>query len=126
MSIESAITSKTGTDITTVVGRVYALASPQKPVKPYIVFTRVSSNRLSLLSADAGVAEARFQFNIYADTYEQSVSIAEELRLSWQRYSGTVSGTTILDSKFDNDVDGYDDDIESYVKTLDFMMTYRE
>lgn len=126
MTVETAIKSKTDAAATTAGSRIYALAAPQQITKPYVVYNRVSSSKEPLLASDSDVARARFQFNAYDDTFEGAVALAEELRVVWQRFSGTVGAVEILDCAIENRVDGYDDDLDLYVISTDIMIMYRE
>ena len=126
MTIETAIKAKTDADIVTVSNRVYAVESPQKPVKPYIVFKRISEKPIPLIGTNTDVLDARFQFNAYADTLEAAVALGNEIKTAWKRFNGIQSGVIILDCQQENNIDGYDDDVESYVRSVDFMISFRE
>jgi len=126
MTIETAIKAKTDTDIATVGNRVYAIESPKNPVKPYIVYKRINEKPVSLIGSDTDIIEARFQFNAYADTFEASVALGNEIKNAWKRFNGVQSSVIILDCMHESTVDGYDDAIESNVRSVDIMITFRE
>ena len=129
MSIEDAIVGRmTGYAglAALVSSRIYAVQEPQNPTLPYIVFERVSSSKISLMSADTGVSEARFQFTCYGSTYTSARNVVEQVRQCWQRYSGTVSSVVILDTEIETDQDEFDPDTKEYYSIMDIMITHRE
>ncbi len=129
MSIEDAIVARmTGYAglAALVSSRIYAVQAPQNPTLPYIVFERVSSSKISLMSADTGVSEARFQFTCYGSTYTSARNVVEQVRQCWQRYSGTVSSVVILDTEIETDQDEFDPDTKEYYSIMDIMITHRE
>ena len=129
MTVEAAIYSILTGDATvsSLVGtRIYPVMAPQDAVLPGIVYKRISTDRLSALSADIGVAEARFQFDCYAATFDQAKIVSEAVRGALQRYKGTAGGTTIRDTVMEDEDDDFIDSTDEHRSRLDITIVYEE
>lgn len=105
--------------------RLYPGVLPQKCTYPAVNYSRVFASRVSAMGADTGLVRARFQFDIWADTYAVARAIAEQVRLCYQRWSNTA-GTVIQDIYFVGEVDLYEDETRIHHAALDFEVIYRE
>jgi hypothetical protein len=108
-----------------VADKVYPLILPQGVTLPAVSYQRVSSIRPSAMGADIGIVRARFQVDVWAQDFDSSKAIAEQIRLALQCYHGT--GTVeILEIFFLNEVDLYEENTRIAHQALDFEVNYRE
>lgn len=70
----------------------------QDPTYPAVTYTLISAPRESVMNADPGLVSARMQFSAWSATYKEARNVAEQLRVAFQRWRGTVGGVEILDT----------------------------
>jgi len=98
-----------------VVSRIYPIKAPQKPTYPMIVYRRISNNELNALDGSAGLANSRFQFSVYANTYISASSVSDQIKLAMA--ASTITSLQI--SRIDLD---FDDSSENYSIAIDFSV----
>lgn len=59
--------------------RIYPQIAPDKPVKPYIVYQRISANSENVLSGKTNLINTRLQIDCYADTYVAAQALAAQV-----------------------------------------------
>ena len=59
--------------------RIYPNASPDKPARPYLVYTRASSNSENVLGGYGGIMNTRIQIDAYADSYAAAQALASQV-----------------------------------------------
>lgn len=71
--------------------RLYAIQLPQKDLTlPAVTFTRISTERvITHDQTHHGLASPRFQFDVYATTYQEALDVADALRTALLGYRGT-------------------------------------
>ena len=130
MSVEGAIYSRATTHggLSALIStRAYFVRGPQKPIKPFLVFTRVSSEREHAMGLDANPTHARFQFMAMAADADGARNVADQIKAAFDRWSGTVDTTVIQGTLRDGaDLDLYDDTTKTYMASVDFMIHYEE
>ena len=91
---ENLYTLFTGsTAIAAVVGtRVYPVMAPQNATYPCLVYTRVSTPRFHTHDGASGMAQPRFQINLWADSFSAARTLADTVRTAVDG-TKTVSGT---------------------------------
>lgn len=127
--IEDAIYSKVTTDTTLnslISLRIYPVTADQDVDYPYITYSRISTRRINALVADTDITEARFQFDTWSKSYETLRSIADALRMEFQRFRGTVSSVVIEDCDIDEERDEYNSETQVHRNIMDILITYRE
>ena len=60
-------------------GRVYAMRAVQNATAPFVVFQRTSSDRWRSVNAPSGIAQARIQVDVYAETYYEAKDMAASI-----------------------------------------------
>jgi len=127
--IEDAIFTRltTHAGLSALIGtRAYPLQAPQNAATPFLVYQRVSAQRISAMGNDTGLARGRFQVSCFASTYSSAKDVAAQARAALQRWRGTVNGTTIQDTYFENDVDVYNPGTLIYHVAIDVEIIYEE
>lgn len=105
--------------------RLYPGVLPQKCTYPAVNYSRIFASRVPAMGADTGLVRARFQFDIWADTYAAARAVAEQVRAAYQRWRNTA-GTVIQDIYFVGEVDLYEDETRIHHAALDFEIIYQE
>jgi len=132
MAFESGLRAFLLTDSglqTAVAGRVYPLQLPQDTTLPAITYQRISTVRDHAMEAPMTLPDARFQFDVWADNYLASKSIAELVRKKLNGYKGAAGGEEIQGAFLDSERDFYEkvsDITDIYRVSMDFMIWYRE
>lgn len=110
-----------------VASRVYPVHAPQNVSKPYITYHRISAVRVLAMVSNTGIVRARYQFDVWADSFDKTQEIAEQIRLALDRWSGTLEGTEVEVAFILNDgPDLYEDRERLHHKVMDFEINYRE
>lgn len=105
--------------------RCYSLVLPQNATLPALSYFRVSTMRHSAMGADTGLASARFQVSVWADSFSSARAVATQVRSALQRWS-TTSGTVIQDIFYLNETDLHDPQVNGYHTACDFQVHYEE
>lgn len=131
MTIESVLytrlTTHAGLSALTAL-RVYPNVLPQNVSYPAISFRRVSSERPSAMGSDIGLVRARFQFDVWAESYDLAPGArtsAEQVRLALQRWSD-AGPPVVQEVFFLNDLDLFEPQTALHHVALDFEVNYEE
>jgi hypothetical protein len=71
--------------------RIYPVLAPEAAAAPFVVYQRITGERIDSLSGPSGMATPRFQVDVYATSYAASRAIAEQVRLALDNFRGTQS-----------------------------------
>lgn len=134
--IEEAIITQAGNTagLTALIGsgtsmRLYPQMLPQNPIYPAMTYSGISGIRETLMGSDPGVVTARYQFSVWDSTYKGVRDLAEQLRLAFERWRGTVGSVVILDTFIDEIMDMPPElvnDVLVRQRVCDFKINYRE
>lgn len=117
---------RTHAGLTALIGtRLYPGVLPQKCTYPAVNYSRVTAPRVSAMGADTGLVRARFQFDIWAETYAAARAVATQVIAAYKRWN-TTTGVTIQDIYLVGDVDLYEDETRIHHPALDFEVIYQE
>jgi len=112
-----------------IAARFYPQMVPQKPTYPAVTYQVVSAPRESNMGVDPGIVNARVQFSAWGTTWKSARDVAEQLRLAFQRWRGTVAGTEIMDTL---EWDWHDappelvNDLKVFQRVCECRISYRE
>jgi hypothetical protein len=114
--------------LTALVGqRIYYMNAPQNVKNPYIVLFKVSAVPEYSLTGHSGLINARFQFDIYADTYYETKQISEQIALAIQdkcnEVIGGVGGVNVS-VQFENEQDLFELNIFHCI--VEYFIQYNE
>lgn len=112
-----------------IVARMYPLKLPQAPSYPAVSYTRVSGPRLYAHDGAAGMAEGRFQFDVWAASYASAKAVGAALRGALEGFVGTSEGVDIASIFCVNESDEYnpeEGDGGDWRVSLDFWVRYYE
>ena len=85
----------------------YPQVVPESAAVPFVVYARVGTARESL--GVPGVAfppTGNFTVEIYADTYSQVKTLADQVRTALNNFNGTANGATITSVLLNDERDG--------------------
>ena len=126
--IEDAIYSRLAgfAGLSALVGtRIYPMHLPQKPNFPCLAYRRVSSSPINALAVDTDIMTCNFDVASFSKTADECYSVAEQIRLSLQRWQGTESGVVVMDCMITNIDQDYQPDLEIYESELTMQITFR-
>ena len=132
MLIEQAILTRLLADsaISTLVGtRIYYVRADQAVAKPYIVFSKISAIRVSSHDGGSGLANPRFQFSCFGETYKSVTDIAVAIQDSLEGFTGVmggVGGVNVNGCYYEDETDFYEEDSKLYHRALDFKLWHDE
>lgn len=128
MTIESDLRVRlvSQTALTNLVGtRIYPLQLPQNGQYPAIAYWRVSAPRVRSMGNGSKTIRARYQFDVYAESYKSAKTVVAALIAAIDWYSGTktvvIEHIEVLD-----DPDIFDDGDELYHIPVDALVVYKE
>ena len=109
-----------------IAARMYPVVAPQDATVPFVVYQEISNERISAMGVDTNIARPRFQFTSYGSDYEEARTVAKQVQLSLQRFSGVVATVTIDDIFIETDLDDYDPETRLFSVVQDFEVIHRE
>lgn len=112
-----------------VANRVYPKVSPQGATFPLIVMHRIATDRDHSQAGSSQRATVLMQFDCKAATPLAARNLAEKVRLSLDGFAGSMGGgggLSVQSSFVDNERDGYDEDLEVEVSSLDVEIAHFE
>lgn len=129
MSLESKIFDRLSGDagITALVAtRIYPNIKPENAIMPAIVFHRISSIRYPAMRADSNVMKARFQFDIFADTYDAANAIRIAMIPVVNRWRDMITPPNLFDTFIVNELDLYEAERKQSHIAVDVELQYYE
>lgn len=107
--------------------RVFPRKLPQDAALPAIVYRRIGPTERALSqSGPDGLADARFQFDIWADDPDVADAVAEQLRLVLHGYRGSMGEVEVGVSRVVNDLDEDEPSTGLFRRILDAQIQHRE
>lgn len=109
--------------------RVYPKVAPQGATFPLIVMHRINTDRDHSQAGSSQRATVLMQLDCKAATPMGARTLAEKVRLSLDGYVGSMGGEggLVIQSSFvENERDGYDEDLEVEVSSLDVEIAHFE
>jgi len=126
MSFESSLLTWLKNNLPLAGNRVYAVLAPQDVSTPYIVYTLISAPRDYTHDGPSGIVEARYQFNLCAETYAGAKAMADQLRGTLSGFSGLFESVTVFSAMLDTELDSHEDNADLYVIFCDYIISYKE
>lgn len=111
-------------ELTAIVGQnMYPILLPNSDVIPAITFWSISIAPDDTVSSQT-VWHKRVQFDCIAKSFDDADNLRDTLITSLQGYSGQVGDTYLNDCRMVGGRDIYEDTIQMYRLTADFVLTY--
>lgn len=122
MSVENELRAQIIAGVAPVASRVYPTKLPQNATFPAIRYNRISALRDYTLTGPDCLPAARFQVDVFADTFTESRSVWELLRKALDGFEGSDIRYITLD----NETEDYEDDTQLFRVIGDFVVQYVE
>lgn len=107
--------------------RIYPLRLPQGYTLPAISFQRISTDREHVIDdGPIGWAWARFQLDMWAETYAEVRQLAEAVRQALDGYNDEMGDVTVAGAFAEGERDLYEEQTEIYRVTQDYLIPYKE
>lgn len=106
--------------------RIYYVQAIQEVQLPYIVMHKVSSPRVHSHDGYSNLANPRFQFSSFAETYLEAKQITRAIQQVLQGYRGVSAGVHIQMCLYMNEVDMYEEQSGLYHVAVDYEIFHRE
>jgi hypothetical protein len=109
--------------------RVYPEVAPQSASAPFLVYQRITTQRIHTMSADQGFVMATMQFTVWDNTITSARSVSEAVRAALQNHSGLtggVGGVTINATLMENEINLYDEKTKSFGVAQEYNIFYYE
>jgi hypothetical protein len=109
--------------------RLYPTILPEKPTLDAVVYHEIAAPREAAMGADPGLVHARYQFDSWSTTRLGARDLAEQVRLCFERWRGTVGAVVVQDTFIDNEQDVAPELVDGVLlhrKISDFIIHYRE
>lgn len=122
-------------DVTDLVSeRVFPGIVPQRTQFPCVVYTQISSERVSVMGEDTGTVMATWQIDHYATTYAVARQLASAVRKALQRQRGTfpddedppIVPRLIQGIFVQADTDLFEDETQLHRVSTDYIVWYQE
>ncbi len=110
-----------------VADRVYPRRLPSEATLPAIVYRRVgpTDRGLSQTGAD-GLADARFQFDVWSVDPDEADAVAAELVAAFHGYRGVMGDTVVGAARVANDIDDDEPMTGLYRRVVDVLIQHQE
>lgn len=128
MSIRDAVYSRLSgfAGLTSLSATIHSKKVPQNPTYP-IVFIEINGmTRVTALASDSGNVSAVLRTIAMSTTLASADLVANQVRAALQRWSGTETGVTIIDTSIDDEADEYDDDLDIAHIEQSFIIRFKE
>lgn len=108
--------------------RLYPVdTASQNAARPYVTFQQISGPPEHAMGADPGMVRARYQFDCWADTSTDALTLSDQVRAAFSRFRGTLLGVEILDILVADRRDmGRDADSRYYRRMVELFVYHRE
>lgn len=89
----------------------------QDDAAPYVIYQKLTGQRIKSLTGDSGLANPLFQFDVYATTRLAAAALRDEMRMALQ-------AATILGAVHAGEGAGYEVDTKLYRERVDFSLWF--
>lgn len=118
-------------EITNLVGQRVFFHVPQDTTYPLVRMQQIGGDHHHHTEGAAGLAQALMQIDCIGRLVADAKSVAEQVRLALQGWSGTQGSTTfqsvlLLDQRDLNEPDNQGGETGHYAVSMDFMVSYVE
>lgn len=125
MSIVPRIRQRLATAASIDSSRIYSATLPLGAALPAIVIFRVGGTPWGTHDpGPASVADVRWQFTCWGETYEQAYLTGEAVFAALDNWADNSGSVRVLHSRVANDLDGYDPDSRRHRRIVDALIAH--
>lgn len=106
--------------------RYYPSKAPQKVSKPYVVFEKISGERVQNITGPSGQARPRIRIHVYGDTYSSVKILCNQIRRRMNGFSGLMGTIQVKACSIITETDLYEDETNTFHNVLDFLVSHVE
>lgn len=126
--MEVALRSKLVQEIPELVDQIYPTNAPEGSKGPYLVYTRINTNKIKTLEGLTGKEYLSFMFSIMATRYSDMVTVrkkVEDLLLSLpKRYIGSDNSIYVEDLDINDITEQYEHELQVNRGIIDFTIYF--
>lgn len=131
MIIEQAIHDELlASAVTDLVGQnIYYVKAPQDVTAPYVVLTKITSDRKHTYEGAVNLCESTFQISIFSDRYYETKQIAAQVQAVLDSYSGIMggdSGVIVNACFYEAENDLYEDGVDLHHLACDYRLWHND
>jgi len=125
MTPEEAVYARLIALATTAGDRLFPLRMPQPPpVRPLIVYQRISAPRQYTQDGDTGLVEPRVQLTLWADKYTAMMVLYNEVRVGFSGHKDDAAGMQHTFLMFE--LEEWEEQSGMYRKMVDLQIGFKE
>jgi len=114
--------SQESTVVAIVGQKIYPDLTPQDVQYPFCVYTIVNSTPVDFKDGQSNLEEVQFQIDCYTQSYDTTQELANNVRNSLDRFTGSVNGIDVQTIKYmSSDSQVYNPTLNVYWMSVDFM-----
>lgn len=106
--------------------RIYPSVGPQNVTVPFITYERISGVRTPGFGTNIGIIDARYQFDVIAESKTSVAAIKLQAIAAIDRWSDENSDPAIDAAFVENDFERYEDEMDLHRGVFDAIIHYRE
>jgi hypothetical protein len=95
-------------------------------VKPYIIYEKISGERVHDLSGPSGQARPRIRIHIFGGTYDSVKNVSQSVRQLLDGYSGSMGSEQVDACSLITEIDLFEEETETHHNVLDFFISHNE
>ena len=113
-------------------GDIFAGIAPQDQRSPFVIYQRISGQKIRAINGPSGLSQTSFQIDAYSSSYTESRQLADQIRKILDGFRGTVTigadSVRIGGVSMTEERDFIEDDPEPilYRASVDYLFTYDE
>ena len=125
--METALRSKLVQEIPELVDQIYPTNAPEGHTKPYLVYARISTNKVKTLDGYTGTEHLSYMFSIMATRYGDMKRITKKVeKLLESLPKTTIGGFFIEDIDINNVHEVYEHELKVNRGIIDFTIYYQK
>lgn len=102
--------------------KIYPDIVPQNVTYPFVVYTITNSTPVDYKDGQSNLEEITVQIDCYTQSYDDTQTLANNIRNNLDRFTGTVEGVEVTTIKYiSSDSQVYNADLNVYWMSVDFM-----
>lgn len=104
--------------------RVFPGFLPQGTPKPAVYYEQVGFGAVSAMGTDSGIEETEWNIQVIADSYASMKAVQAQAKAALQRWKQD-SGFRVLDTFILDEYDGYVDETEEHLGTIEINIQHQ-
>lgn len=105
---------------------VWALLAPQDAVRPFVTFEVIDESPTNVMGTETTPTDCLFEIRIYAESFSSVVTITNDMRTAFNRYSGTINSVVVQDVFYEGRSEFFSEQERDYERVLNFRLFYEE